>query len=108
MPALFAENIIVTAGRLNMAMRVIATHVKDKRILVIMMWAGEVKTDMGTDKVVLEIKESIWTTIKTLPKLPIGKNFFSGKKNIYRLMKHRFQYDTVSYWKRYHTGTGVS
>ncbi|GBL75484.1 hypothetical protein AVEN_194658-1 [Araneus ventricosus] len=29
------------------------------------------------------------------PRLPIGKNFFSGIKKIYRLMKHRFRYDTA-------------
>ncbi|KAF8772042.1 C-factor like protein [Argiope bruennichi] len=59
----------ISKAALNMAMRVIATSVKDKGILVILMCPGWVRTPMGTQKAVLEPEESIGTMIKTLPKL---------------------------------------
>ncbi|GBM24774.1 hypothetical protein AVEN_245031-1 [Araneus ventricosus] len=59
----------ISKASLNMATRVIATYVKDKGILVISMCPGWVKTPIGTDKAVLEPEESIWTMIRTLPKL---------------------------------------
>ncbi|GBM08955.1 putative oxidoreductase C663.06c [Araneus ventricosus] len=71
---IFRRDLVVPAYKmskaaLNMAMRIIATNVKDKGILVIMMCPGWVKTHMGTEKAVLEPEESISTMIKTLPKL---------------------------------------
>ncbi|GBM97855.1 C-factor [Araneus ventricosus] len=71
---IFRRDLVVPAYKiskaaLNMAMRVIAANVKDKGILVIMMCPGWVRTGMGTNKAVLEPEESIWTMIKTLPKL---------------------------------------
>ncbi|CAL1300395.1 unnamed protein product, partial [Larinioides sclopetarius] len=71
---IFRRDLVVPAYKmskaaLNMAMRVVATNVKDKGILVINMCPGWVKTAMGTDKAVLEPEESIWTMINTLPTL---------------------------------------
>ncbi|GBM33647.1 hypothetical protein AVEN_203688-1 [Araneus ventricosus] len=71
---IFRRDLIIPAYKmskaaLNMAMRVFATTVKDRGILVITMCPGWVKTDMGTDKAVLEPEESIGTMIRTLPKL---------------------------------------
>lgn len=52
-----------------MAMRVIASSVRDKGILVLLMCPGWVKTDMGSDRAQLTPEESISAMLETLPNL---------------------------------------
>ena len=52
-----------------MAMRVIASKLKDQGILVVCMCPGWVKTDMGTERAQLTPEESISTILQTLQKL---------------------------------------
>ena len=52
-----------------MAMRVIASKLKDQGILVVCMCPGWVKTDMGTELGYITPEESISTMLQTLQKL---------------------------------------
>ncbi|KAG8192027.1 hypothetical protein JTE90_001752 [Oedothorax gibbosus] len=59
---------------LNMAMRIIAFQYKDQGILVVQMCPGWVKTDLGTDRGLLEVEDSVASILNTLPTLDESHN----------------------------------
>ncbi|GIY63239.1 c-factor [Caerostris darwini] len=61
----------ISKTALNMAMRVAALSVKDHGILVVNMCPGWVKTDMGTDRAMIEVSESVSDMMKMLPQLNV-------------------------------------
>ncbi|GIY60024.1 c-factor [Caerostris extrusa] len=61
----------ISKTALNMAMRVAALSVKDEGILVVNMCPGWVKTDMGTDRAMIEVSESVSDMMKMLPQLNV-------------------------------------
>ncbi|KAF8771220.1 C-factor like protein [Argiope bruennichi] len=74
MDEVFSEFLSVMGYRvskvaLNMAMRIAAFKIKEQGILIVNMCPGWVKTDMGTDRALIEVEESVSDMIKTLPEL---------------------------------------
>ncbi|XP_055951399.1 C-factor-like [Argiope bruennichi] len=60
----------VSKAALNMTMKVVAlTMTQESGILLVNMCPGWVKTDMGTDRAMLEVWDSVSDIIKTLPTL---------------------------------------
>ncbi|GBM00308.1 hypothetical protein AVEN_32649-1 [Araneus ventricosus] len=52
-----------------MAMRIAAFTIQDQGVLIVNMCPGWVKTDMGTDRALIEVSESVSDMMKTLPEL---------------------------------------
>ncbi|XP_055952994.1 C-factor-like [Argiope bruennichi] len=59
----------ISKAALNMAMRVIALTIKEQGVLVVNMCPGWVKTDMGSDRALLTVEESVSNMLETLPRL---------------------------------------